>query len=173
MFRIREMTSADAEAVARLHAESWRSAYRGILRDAYLDGPVDDEWLDTWTKRLAGPGPNEIGLVADKEPGIVGFVFAVADHDPELGAFLDNLHVSPPHRGQGVGSRLLLELSRFLLANHDDNGLYLWVFENNCSARGYYEKSGAVAVRRAEAEAPGGGIVTEWLYRWTSVAHLY
>lgn len=171
--RIREMIQDDAEAVARLHAESWRSAYRGILCDEYLDGPVDGEWLETWTKRLARPGPNEIGLVADGESGLAGFVFAVADHDSALGAFLDNLHVGPRYRGRGIGSRLLNELSRLLLSRHDDTGLYLWVFESNRRARGYYEKLGAVAVRRAEAEAPGGGIVAEWLYRWTSVAHLY
>ena len=35
----------DAPAIAALHSESWRSAYRGLVPDAFLDGPVIDERL--------------------------------------------------------------------------------------------------------------------------------
>jgi len=30
----------DEAAIARLHADSWRAAYRGILRDDFLDDTV-------------------------------------------------------------------------------------------------------------------------------------
>ena len=39
--QIRLATLADAEAIAHVHAESWRTAYRGALSDAYLSGPID------------------------------------------------------------------------------------------------------------------------------------
>ncbi|MGH9392119.1 MAG: ester cyclase, partial [Vicinamibacteria bacterium] len=39
-WEIRRATPEDAVAVARLHTESWRSAYRGYLSDEYLDERV-------------------------------------------------------------------------------------------------------------------------------------
>jgi hypothetical protein len=36
---IRRATADDVGAIAKLHAESWRSAYRVSLSDEYLDGP--------------------------------------------------------------------------------------------------------------------------------------
>ena len=38
---LRAMTAADATIVARLHAASWRTAYRGILSEEYLAGDVE------------------------------------------------------------------------------------------------------------------------------------
>jgi hypothetical protein len=50
--RIREATAADAEAIARLHAESRRLTYRGMPHDADLDGPIASERLRLWTEGL-------------------------------------------------------------------------------------------------------------------------
>ena len=38
---IRPVDSGDARTLAALHVESWRSAYRGLLRDDYLDGAIE------------------------------------------------------------------------------------------------------------------------------------
>jgi hypothetical protein len=35
---IRRARPADAPAIARVRIDSWRSTYRGIMPDAYLDG---------------------------------------------------------------------------------------------------------------------------------------
>jgi hypothetical protein len=34
--RIREATIADVAAIAKVHAESWRTTYKGLLPDDYL-----------------------------------------------------------------------------------------------------------------------------------------
>lgn len=39
--RYRVAHPADADAIAGLHAASWRENYRGILSDAFLDGEVE------------------------------------------------------------------------------------------------------------------------------------
>ncbi len=56
--RYREATAEDALAVATLHAESWRTHYRGAYRDEYLDGPVLEERTGVWSERVrASLGP--------------------------------------------------------------------------------------------------------------------
>jgi len=34
----RRAAACDADRIAQLHAESWRRAYRGMMRDEFLDG---------------------------------------------------------------------------------------------------------------------------------------
>lgn len=170
--QIRRTAAGDAETVAQLHAKSWQSTYRRILRDAYLAGPVLDEHREYWTRRLAQPLDDDIGLLAESKGKVVGFLFAVASHHPRWGTYLENLHVSPSCRGQGIGSRLLLALSETLLGHREGDGLYLWAIEDNHRTRAYYASLGAVALERAENEAPGGGQVAEWLYWWEQIETL-
>ena len=40
---IRTATVSNADAIAALHAASWRSAYRGILKDSTLGPTLDDD----------------------------------------------------------------------------------------------------------------------------------
>jgi hypothetical protein len=43
MVTLRDATEHDSPAIARLHADSWRSAYRGMLSDDYLDHRAHSE----------------------------------------------------------------------------------------------------------------------------------
>lgn len=52
---IREALASDAAAVARLHTESWQSAYRGMLPDQYLDGTVPEKHRKRWRSLLGSP----------------------------------------------------------------------------------------------------------------------
>ena len=47
-----EATIEDADAIARLHAESWKLHYRGLCPDDYLDNKVDDNRQKVWSERL-------------------------------------------------------------------------------------------------------------------------
>ena len=168
---IRASQPADVEAVAHLHARSWRTAYRGILDDTYLDGPIVPERREFWRERLARPSAEHIGLLAVDDDTAVGFAFALADHDPIWGTLLDNLHVAPEHRGGAIGTKLLYALTE-QLGRGATGGIHLWAFEGNVRTRRYYERLGAAAIKRQEAPAPGGGIVAEWLYAWRTIERL-
>jgi len=50
---IRAATIADADVIAALHAASWRSAYRGILKDSTLGPTLDGERRTHWRGELA------------------------------------------------------------------------------------------------------------------------
>lgn len=165
------MEAGDVEAVARLHAESWIATYRGTLSDAYLDGPVYQDRLAVWRARWAAPHP-ALALVATAEASTLGFLFALAGHDPRYGTLVDSLHVAPDARARGIGSSLLLALCQASQARGNDAGVHLWVHENNQQARDYYRRLGAAALRRERHEAPGGGAVTEILYVWEATADL-
>ena len=132
--RIREANEADAEAIARLHAASWRIAYRGALSDAYLDGPMETERIKVWRDRFEMPAGNQYVAVAVSGEQVVGFVCAYGGHDAQWGTFLDNLHVAPELKRQGIGTQLMGKLESWMIKAYPGQGVYLWVLESNAAA---------------------------------------
>jgi GNAT superfamily N-acetyltransferase len=160
----------DAQAIANLHAESWRATYRGSYRDEFLDGPVFQDRLYVWEKRLSAPAVNQYVVLAEDERGVVGFGCAFGGDSEQWGSLLDNLHVRPALHRNGVGTRLISEVARWCTANYPDRGLYLWVVATNQQARRFYERLGATD-RGGELQAPsaGGGEPRDVRrYAWTA-----
>lgn len=140
--RIRPVTTADAPVLARLHAESWRSAYRGLFSDTFLDHEVHAERLRAWTERRTSLAPADLGFIAEISGRPVGFIFVRAAHDPVWGTLVDNLHVASGLRSQGLGRQLLAAAMRELLLRGHRQPVWLWVFEQNEAARRVYARLG-------------------------------
>jgi hypothetical protein len=47
----RDASARDIEAIATLHADSWRRHYRGAYLDSFLDGDVVADRLAVWGQR--------------------------------------------------------------------------------------------------------------------------
>ncbi|MGH6946246.1 MAG: GNAT family N-acetyltransferase [Kiloniellales bacterium] len=145
--RIRAAGPDEAAAIAALHSESWRSAYRGILPDALLDGPLELERARHWRDVLAGVMADDAILVAEQRAALVGFIAVFAKGEPGFGAVIDNLHVRPALKGGGIGRRLLgAAAERFAAAG--TTALHLWVYDANRPTLAFYEKLGGVVEER-------------------------
>src|SRR5437868_571324 len=124
---IRPATAADAAMIAAIHVASWRDAYAQILSPEYLSGDIEADRLAVWTKRLRERPANQLVNVAFDSGGRAqGFVCGFRNEDPEWGSLIDNLHVLPDARGQGIGDRLLRDGAGQLLASRPDAGVHLW-----------------------------------------------
>jgi hypothetical protein len=155
MLTLREATEHDAAAIAKLHADSWRSAYRGILSDEYLDNRVRLERAALWQQRFLERAEKPFFVIlAEAEKVLAGFACVFPDEDPTYGAFLDNLHVVPHRTGRGIGRRLLTAVAERLQADGRRGGLYLWVIAQNARARQFYSKAGALEVECVELAMP-------------------
>ncbi|HZP57970.1 MAG TPA: GNAT family N-acetyltransferase [Dehalococcoidia bacterium] len=154
--QFRRATHADAQAIAVLHADSWRRHYRGAYADAYLDGDVVDDRLQAWSERLRADDARRCTIVAEGEGALLGFAHTVLDDDPEWGALLDNLHVTYGRKRGGIGSRLLALTAQAVVEHRRDSGLYLWVLEQNVDAQAFYAARGGECVGRKPVTPPGG-----------------
>ncbi|MFE0755756.1 GNAT family N-acetyltransferase [Inquilinus sp. NPDC058860] len=138
---IRPATAADAAAIADLHQRSWRSAYRGLLPDSYLDGQAGDELAARWRTAFTEDEPRRVILVAMAADGIAGFVAAWPKGADR--ALIDNLHVAPGQRGGGLGRRLMSRAAAEL-RRQGFRAAFLEVIEGNHGARGFYRRLGGV-----------------------------
>jgi GNAT superfamily N-acetyltransferase len=163
----RHATARDVEAIAGLHADSWRRNYRGAFADAFLDGDVSADRLSVWSRRLTRPAPwSECTIVAECDGRVIGFAHTVLEEDPTWGALLDNLHVEHDQKGRGIGTRLMSQTAHTVIERTPGSGLYLWVLEGNRAAQAFYEARGGKCVGREVSEPPGGGIVIGLRYVW-------
>lgn len=170
---LRPMQVGDAQAIATLHAASWRGAYRGVFTDHYLDTEADAERRQAWQARLQDSASSAWGLVAEDATGrLLGFAWVLPDHDPTWGDYIDNLHVAPDLKGGGIGRRLMQGVAERLQRDGSTRPLYLWVLEVNTAARGFYERLGAEITDRQMSDPLGGREHPIWRCVWRHPARL-
>jgi GNAT superfamily N-acetyltransferase len=169
--RYRSATHADAEAVAALHADSWRRHYRGAYSDAYLDGPIHEERRELWTARLTEPSATST-VLAEMDGGLVGFVHVVLDADPIFGALVDNLHVRHDIQRIGIGAELMARAAELVMTARPAGPMYLWVLEQNDRAQAFYRGLGGKEADRNASMPPGGGSIVGIRYVWPDPAVL-
>jgi GNAT superfamily N-acetyltransferase len=170
---IRDATMSDVTAIAHLHAESWRSAYRGILSDVYLENRAHGDRLTAWQERFSATARNPMFvIVAEAGAQHEGFACVFPDEDTDFGSFLDNLHVSPQLTGRGIGRQLLSEAATRLLTNGSRSGLYLWVIEQNHRARRFYERAGGLFAGSVVNSMPDGQRVAALRCHWPDPSSL-
>ncbi|MEU9659875.1 GNAT family N-acetyltransferase [Streptomyces chartreusis] len=142
--RIRPMTPADCDRVAEIRIGGWRSAYRGLIPQSYLDAL--DVAQDAERRRgyfSQGDG-SVVDLVAVRDGEVVGWAChgpyrdgEVRTEDVELYA----IYVDPGRYGAGIGHALLQEsVRRCTAAGHPR--MLLWVLKDNARARRFYERAG-------------------------------
>ena len=168
---IRPAEAADADAIAALHAASWRASYRGSFSDAYLDGPIGGERRAFWRARFGQPPEGLVTLIAsDGGTGPAGFVCGLCDHDAVRGTLIDNLHVAPALKGNGLGRRLMQAVGNSLAARGSVGPVHLFVLVANRQAAGFYARLGGESVERmVKTEADGTVLAVERI-AWRSLA---
>lgn len=165
--KYREATSADWEAIAALHALSWQKAYRGALRDEFLDGPVVESRRERWQQRFSEPPPNQYVVLAENDDGsLAGFGAAYGEEHEDWGTLLDNLHVHPDLHEQGIGKQLVRRVARWCRDEHPALGMYLSVLEQNERAQRFYEGLGGQDVGGDTWIPPDGGSAKVRHYVW-------
>ena len=170
--RIRDAMPADAQAIASIHIDVWRTTYRGHFPDVALDALDLERWTKRREQRLREMPPKEICLVAEREGVVIGFAtagpreFDAASHDAEVYA----IYVRDEHQRAGIGRALLGEAAR-RLDTLGLRGLLIWVLRENAKGRSFYERMGG----RAERERPfeiAGARITETGYVWDDTSAL-
>jgi ribosomal protein S18 acetylase RimI-like enzyme len=129
---VRKATEADAAEVARLLFDF----------DTEFDEPVPEvPVLAERYEELLRSGEVTVLLVGDGPEGFAQLRFRPSVYSRSLDAYLEELYVVPPRRGEGLGRALLeaaIEEAHSEGAAHMDLG----TSETDVAARGLYESAG-------------------------------
>ena len=162
-FRIRRADAADAQAIARVHVDSWRSTYAGIVPEEFLASLNLDDRAEMWRRMLAA----EDGLmfVAEDEEGVFGFACGgklredLDSYDAELYA----IYLLRENQGKGAGRALFQALVASLL-EAGYAGMALWVLKDNPAVH-FYERMGGEQIASKQITI-GGANLEEVAYGW-------
>ncbi|MDP9245533.1 MAG: GNAT family N-acetyltransferase [Chloroflexota bacterium] len=170
--RIRRGTPDDAPAIASVRVDTWRSAYRGLLPDALLDGLDTATITANWRRGLESIDPTRVAYVAEVDGTIVGFATGGRARSANLGypGEIYALYVRDPHQGTGIG-RALLRMSVKELVVRGLAPIVIWTLFANPAARGFYELLGGAVI--GEKREPFEGYeLHEVAYGWLDPAPL-
>ena len=161
-------SSSDTATIAHLHALSWQTAYKNVLNEHFLENEVENERLKYWQDKFDPMQQTEHQwvLLAEDAGKLQGFICVIGDENKNYGSLIDNLHVHPQRRGQGLGRQLLETGLAHIRENFSEKGAYLWVFKNNQPAVNFYEKAGGLCAELALSENPDGGKGEVWRMIW-------
>jgi ribosomal protein S18 acetylase RimI-like enzyme len=164
---VRPATLEDAEAIARVHVATWRSAYRDLLPADFLASLSEANHAERWT-RFIGEGSNRV-FVAEEPEGVVGFASGGRERAGESGyaGELYAIYVLEDAERRGHGHDLVRALAGALRKMHLPD-MIVWVLRDNAKARRFYESLGGTYVR-AQPITIATTTLEEVSYGWRSL----
>ena len=157
-FRVRPAQPTDIPAIARVHVDTWRTAYQGIIPQEHLDALSYARREQAWAGILSKGDPKEHNLVGVVGTTVAGFVSG-GPHREGPGGEIYAIYVREEYQGFGLGRSLVTAALALL-----ERPVFVWVLAAN-SARGFYERMGAELVAN-KTEAIGGQPLEELCFRW-------
>jgi ribosomal protein S18 acetylase RimI-like enzyme len=169
---IRDALQTDAAGIARVHVNSWRTTYRGIVPDQVLDSLSLERREQYWHDLLSDPKNQDINLVADVPPvGIAGFASAGKERTGEFPyqGELYAIYILKAYQGRGVG-RQLVEAIVLRLQEQGLTSMMVWVLKDNLF-RAFYEALGGQEVGEQDIKI-GDSTLVEVAYGWKDIRSL-
>jgi ribosomal protein S18 acetylase RimI-like enzyme len=168
----REATRDDIPGIARVHMDSWRATYPGIVPDSYLDSLTYESWVARWQNEFPSPESDSFVYVAEVDGAIVGFARGGPARQslPGFDGELYSIHVAPGHKGKGLGRALIRAVAR-RLRERGVTTMMLWMFRDNTPARRFYESLGGEVVGEKTFELVGETMY-DVSYGWRDVTTL-
>ncbi|MCE9687437.1 GNAT family N-acetyltransferase [Shewanella sp. AS16] len=172
-YHVREAKLDDVVAMASVTRSSWLKAFQSFLPDPVLKQGTQQHFEQLWRTILLN-APEEEAIIIEDEGEVVAcgacgmYRF---DYNPPLGDIIKpnagelyRGYVTPVYQGYGLG-RSLLARRLAMLAARGCSDVYTWVYEDNSSARGFFEHLGASIIGIRHGKTMGSHWFREVCYR--------
>lgn len=165
---IREAQIGDAPAIARVHVDSWRSTYSGIVPADYLAQLSYSQREQYWRRWISAGHKKQFLYVAQDEGNTVGFALGGPERsgDSIYDGELYIIYVLEAHQRQGIGRLLVSHVARRLLQEGMESML-VWVLADNPFRR-FYERLGGQPVAE-QSVSIGRAELKEVAYGWRGI----
>lgn len=140
---VRKATADDVADISRIYALSWKTAYKGMVPQAFLDDLKEDNWMPMF-RRYLKDGSICALMICDGEEAVGCTAFG-RSRDEKLHDWgeIVSVYLLPDYFGLGHGEALL-KGAMDALVQQGYRHIYLWVLRGNDRARRFYEKHGFV-----------------------------
>lgn len=150
---IRQANVNDEGAIARVHIDSWRTAYSGIIRQGVLDALDEEAFTADWASGIGTFRGEKALFVAEHNGLVTGFAAAGRGRDAGFQdeAELYCIYVATSAMGKGAGAKLFNAC-----AGHSHmiglTTMYNWCLEENYKSHAFYQRMGAIFIQGIERD---------------------
>lgn len=143
---IRKATVADAEGVAKVHVDCWRTTYKSIISEKLLTNLSYEQRTKLWVNNISRE-ENSVFVVESNDRNIVGFIDGSSVKPGEYQGYagdITSIYILKEHQGLGIGKKLIKSLfDEFKSLNY--HSVIVKVLEENSFCK-FYEAMGAKVV---------------------------
>lgn len=151
---IRAATTADIAGLARVHVQSWRETYVGIVPQAFLDGLNLESRERQWRRTLE---VSNAVFVAEDQDQIVGFASCGAARDEGFDGEVYALYLLESQHGLGIG-KALFQAALEAMWSQGKRRVIVWVLADNPTRR-FYQRMGGVQTLEQSIEIGGATLL--------------
>lgn len=167
---IRPATLNDAPAIARVHVDTWRTNYTGIIPEEHLANLSYERCQAGWVEHLPDQRGGESTYVVEIRSGeIVAFASGGPAREATVGfdGELYVLYVLKSFQGKGFGRSLVIKIAQ-KLDGQRYRSMIVWVLKDNPACR-FYEKLGGRLIGEKTVTI-GGKSLVDVSYGWSDLA---
>ena len=159
----RKANISDLSGIVKVKVDMWKTTYRGIISEEYLQSLSYEDKEKNWRQRLENPTHGAIIYVAETDQNeIVGFALATLEKCNPIVALLQverfkgelcAIYVLEVFQHKKIGTELVHLVIKYFKVNNIDS-MITWVLKENPSRR-FYEKLGGKFLGEQSIEVGG------------------
>ncbi len=166
--RIRKANPQDVSAIAKVHVDSWRTTYKGIVADDYLAALSYEKRESAWLEILKSSPHSTSVYVAESPAGaVVGFASSGPERegDATYRGEIYCIYLLQNYQRRGIGSALWIACVDHLRGLGFTSWL-VWVLKSNPACQ-FYQALGGRLLREKNIQM-GNQTLLEAAYGWAS-----
>lgn len=168
-FKLKKATEEDTHEIAKVQVDSWRTTYKGIVSDDYLENLSYRKREEVWELAVV---QNTTFLLENASGKVAGFAIGGPERSEEHLGYdgeLYAMYLYEHAQGKG-GGRMLFDAVVKDLLERGFESMVIAVLKDNPACE-FYERMGGVAIGKEEISI-GAGQHTELVYGWRNIKEL-
>ncbi|MEB1809435.1 MAG: GNAT family N-acetyltransferase [Bacillaceae bacterium] len=160
----------DVQVIADIHVASWKTTYKGIVSEEYLDSLKVEDRQEMWKRVLSTENHPTTVFVIEEEDTVFGFAAVGKERTgkfPEIDGELYAIYLYENAQRKGGGKQLVAKAAE-VLKEKGYHGLLVWVLDDNPAKRFYEEALNGEFLESEDIEI-GGQSFKEAAYGWYSL----
>lgn len=166
LMHIKQAEIGHAKGISRVHIDSWKTTYSGIVPQDYLDQLDYESREQQWRKNLS---VSQVFVAETSGKQVAGFSTGGKERTGNYGDAVGEvyaIYILKEYQGRGLGKQLLKPIVNNL-QQQDIDELIVLALEDN-PACGFYKSLGGKAIGRLEIEIAGTHL-GETVFHWKSL----
>ncbi|WP_226037984.1 GNAT family N-acetyltransferase [Aquibacillus saliphilus] len=172
MYHIRKAVLEDADKIAEVHVQSWKTTYSDLINEEDLSNMTFENRKTLWETILQMPMKGQVALVLhDDDNDIVGFISGGKERTKRFGydGEIYAVYLLKDYQRKGLGT-ILLDAFAKAMKKEGYESILVWILTQNPSSK-FYIDFGAEQVDEEETSI-GEGTYQETAFGWRRIDEL-